>query len=61
MKRLPIPRAREQSTPLLHLGQGLLGLLHLCVDGVEVALDPVQLLSLFIQHLQCARPRGLGL
>ena len=58
---IPIPWACEQSTPLLHLGQGFLCLFHLSVDGVQVALHPVQLLALLVQHLKGPSPRDLGL
>ena len=58
---LPIPRTREETKPFLHLSQGLVRLLHLCVDGVQVALHLVKLLALIIQHLQRACARSLGL
>ena len=53
--------AREHPAPLLHPGEMLVRLLHLRVDGVQVALHPVQLLPLLVQHGQGVLTRVLGL
>ena len=44
MLLLPVPWADAEAAPFLHPGDVLLGLLHLRVDLVHVALDPGQLL-----------------
>ena len=53
--------AREHPAPLLHPGEMLVRLLHLRVDGVQVALHPVQLLPLLVQHGQGVLTRVLCL
>ena len=52
---------REHPAPLLHPGEMLVRLLHLRVDGVQVALHPVQLLPLLVQHGQGVLTRVLCL
>ena len=40
----PVPRTDAEAAPLLHAGEVLLGLLHLCVHRLHVVLDAAQLL-----------------
>ena len=58
---LLVEGAREHPAPLLHPGEMLVRLLHLGVDGVQVALHPVQLLPLLVQHCQGVLTRVLCL
>ena len=57
----PVPGTNKQSAPFLHPSQGLVSLLHLGVDGVQVVLNPVDLFRLGVEHVQGVLSRGLAL